>query len=171
MPAPTTKTWAVDASVSAAEFNTYIRDPVEWFGTAKPSCQASRTSQSIADTTSTAASFTAEAWDTASMHSNVTNPSRITIPSGGDGRYHIVGRAAFEHDAEGQNRLEIRVNGVVIDADIRRTPGASSGFNVTCLCDTYQRLSGGQYVELWLYHNTGTTRTVTSKLSVEWVGL
>ena len=96
MTTPSTKTWAVDDPLTAGDLNTYVRDNDAWLLGTKPSCQASRTPQSISNTTSTAASLTSEAWDTANMHSNSTNASRITIPSDGAGRYHITARAAFE---------------------------------------------------------------------------
>ena len=46
--------------------------------------------QSIATATYTAISWDQEGWDTNSYHDNVTNNSRVTIPSGKGGKYLVT---------------------------------------------------------------------------------
>jgi hypothetical protein len=127
----TPKTWATNDLLTATDMNTYIRDNVAWLATDKPRVRAKRTSnQSIANNTFVAISFDAEDWDTQSMHSNVTNPSRLTVPTGGGGKYTIGFYIYWQPNATGRRVIRFIKNGVTLLGDIemiKESTGLCSG--------------------------------------------
>jgi hypothetical protein len=60
--------------------------------------------QSFANNTETAVIFDSEEFDTDGFHSNVTNNTRITIPSGKGGYYNLVGQITFQANSSGSVR-------------------------------------------------------------------
>jgi len=68
-------TWATPASGSA-----YVGASV-----------SNSVGQAIADSTETTLTFNTEQWDTDGIHSTVTNPERMTVPSGKGGKWRISG--------------------------------------------------------------------------------
>lgn len=65
-------------------------------------------SQSIADSTFTNINFNTELWDIGSLHDNVTNNDRMTVPTGGDtGVWPLEASVAFAANATG--RREVRI--------------------------------------------------------------
>ncbi len=101
-----------------------------------------------------ALTFDTEWYDYGGMHSTVSNTSRITIPAGGTGLYHVGGAAIF--DASGSSSgeshfgLQIRVNGADVYAE-HRMDLPNSGFDqgLTIACDVL--LAATDYVELLVY--------------------
>ena len=75
-----------------------------------PACSIKETTaQSLADNTSTAMTSNEENFDNDSMHSTVTNTSRITIQTAG--RYLISATVAFAANTVGVRYIAFRVNG------------------------------------------------------------
>lgn len=75
-----------------------------------PSCQAYRTTaQSIPDEDGTVVTFDAERYDTDTMHSTVTNTSRITFNT--SGIYIVTFLCAFAGNVTGDRQALIRANG------------------------------------------------------------
>lgn len=66
---------------------------------------------SIPNAAWTAVPFTTERWDTANLHDNVTNPSRITIPVGGDGKYLFEASVDYANNNTGQRSAALYKNG------------------------------------------------------------
>ena len=62
------------------------------------------TTQSISNATWTALNFDTEDLDVGSMHDNVTNNTRLTIPTGGDGLYFCGGSVSFASTSTANNR-------------------------------------------------------------------
>jgi hypothetical protein len=85
--------------------------------------------------------FDAEDDDTDGFHDNVTNNTRLTVPSGKAGVYEIVASALILANSD----LRIRVNGTTEIATVRAGAGAASytGYNVVA----QYRLAVGDYVE------------------------
>jgi hypothetical protein len=108
----------------------------------------------VANTTETAISWTAEAWDVGNLHDLVTDPTRFTIPTGGDGLYFVHAQAQFSADADGIRSVRIYVNGAKVAQDdtAAGTTDALS-FQATALL----ALVAGDYVEIKVYHSAGAS--------------
>jgi len=118
------------------------------------------TTQSLTDGALTAVAFDGEATDSAALHDNATNNSRITIPTGEGGMWLFSGLVEFAANATGQRKLQFRTDGsanfggVTVDA-------AASG--VTQLALTFMLvLNAGQYAELMASQNSGGALNLTS---------
>jgi hypothetical protein len=83
------KTWVADEFVDAAEMNSELRDKAKYLKDPRYCRLRNVSAQSIASGAWTALSFPNEEHDNATLHSDGTNPSRITIPSGATD-YHGV---------------------------------------------------------------------------------
>jgi hypothetical protein len=91
-------------------------------------------------------SFDAESFDTANMHDNATNNTRLTAPL--TGIYAITASVCFTPNGTGQRLLAINKNSAeLLDAT---QLGAIAAPYYTCVpVDTTAKLSAGDYVELW----------------------
>ena len=101
--------------------------------------------------------WTAEAEDTYAMHDLVTNPSRVTVPSGRGGLYLIQAQIQWDASASGNYRnLGIYRNGSQIadSSGVVQSSGDSLTLNVTLI-----RLAATDYVEVAGYQNSGAART------------
>jgi len=110
-------------------------------------------SQSISNTTYTTLTFDSEVFDTDTFHDTATNNSRITIPSGKNGKYLIVAKFHFAGNATGTNRLGgIKKNGTSVGL-FRGINGNSSsvGWNASVILD----LVATDYIELEVYQDSG----------------
>jgi hypothetical protein len=87
---------------------------------------------------------------TGSMHSLVTNTSRIVIPS--NGWYRVYGRVAFVANATGFRRAVLTLSGVSFAET--RVP-ALSGAATVAECVAEYGMGAGQYVELQAQQNSG----------------
>lgn len=145
-----------------ASWGDAVRDGVV-FCAAPPSCKANRTTtQSIADITSTAVSFTAaDSWDTDSFHSTATNPSRLTVPSGLGGKYLIVATASWANNSTGWRDLRIRANGSIDLATERVGTGAANPYPISTM-STVEQLAAGTYIEVTAWQNSGAALDVTA---------
>jgi hypothetical protein len=87
----TPATFVAGNILTAAELNTYVRDNVAWLATDSPSCRAYNTPGQSLPASITTLTFNSERYDNAAMHSTVSQTDRITVPSGGDGKYLVAG--------------------------------------------------------------------------------
>lgn len=100
----------------------------------------------------TAIGFDAEDYDTDAFHDTVTNNTRLTVPSGKGGKYHITASGYTDVAA----LSELRINGTT---GIAVTPGpvaAVGGINVS----TDYALAVGDYVELIVKAASGSGNVV-----------
>lgn len=105
-------TWILER-ITVAMLNARIRDQ---FLVLDPSirqrCSAyHNTTQTIATTASTLVQLNSEDVDIGPMHDLVTNNSRLTVPSGGDGVYLVLGQVLSD-GAVASGNLYITKNGV-----------------------------------------------------------
>lgn len=109
--------------------------------------------QSLSDATATAISLGAESYDVGAMHDNSTNPSRITIPTGGSGTYSFVGQITFDNNATGRREIAIYKNGSKVAENKNFT---SDGTEDTAIQVFFlDSSSQGDYYELYGYQNRG----------------
>ncbi len=109
--------------------------------------------QSVNNATETASNFDTEVFDTDGFHSNVTNNSRMTIPSGKDGKYLLLGRVAFVANTTGVRQGRLRKNGNLIAVNTDTTPGSGGGQNIE-VSGIYSAVAG-DYFEVAYWQNSG----------------
>ena len=110
--------------------------------------------QNIPNTTNTAVSFTSVAYNNFGMWVSTAN-TRLTIPQGNAGLYHINGGPAFAASGSiGQQRvLSLRVNGTNIIKSVNTT--GNSAYDTRLEVSADYQLADLDYVELVAYQNTG----------------
>src|SRR4051812_49348432 len=85
--------------LSASDWNTKVRDSMEFLHN-PPACRARKTTaQSLNTATLTTVLFDAERFDTDAIHDNVTNTSRLTCQTAGI--YVITADLSFASNATG----------------------------------------------------------------------
>jgi hypothetical protein len=140
-----------NASLGTAEFASSI-----------PAVRVTRTtSQGIADDTLTNLNFNSERYDTAGMHSNTSNISRLTAPV--TGIYEVTASLTWLSQvgfATGERRFVLRKNGTTEVGFDKRDADTSGNGGVTVNFTTMLRLVAGDFVEAQVYQDSGDTRSV-----------
>jgi hypothetical protein len=103
--------------------------------------------QSTANGTLTAITFDVEELDTDAFHSTSTNTSRITIPTGKDGKYLIIGQVTFAGNTTGARYFKIIKNGSGDGHDIEIPTSSVSNANGFAQQDILS-LVAGDYLEI-----------------------
>jgi hypothetical protein len=116
--------------------------------------------QSIANDTETAVTFDTEAWDTDAFHSTATNTSRITIPTGKGGKYQVSGNVGIT-SGSGGTYLLLKKNGSVLSYPVV-VNGTGNGFDTNFTFYTLLALSAGDYIEMFLLQQYGSTKSITT---------
>lgn len=102
--------------------------------------------QALSANTATALTWDTEDFDTDGFHDNVTNNTRLTIPSGQAGRYQIEAAVRFAILSSGQRMVTIMKNGTTYL--IGATSAGMSVISTFGNCTTIVDLAVGDYVEL-----------------------
>lgn len=125
-------------------------------------CKAYKTaSTAITTATVTAVSYDAESFDLGGIHSTVTDPTRFTVPTGGDGIWLIIATASWEgrNATGGRTGSYIYKNGSTREAIAEETPDATTGdanLGTTFSCVGCLALVAGDYVEHKVRQDRGT---------------
>lgn len=133
---------------------------------AVPYCEVAATAaQSVLDSTLTYLAFASEVADTDSMHDNATNNSRITIPV--TGKYSFTATVPWDSMNATQFRLLIRIyknrTDVLAHVDLIM-PSATQ--QPVLNCSGMASLTAGDYVEVAVFHNFGTTKDTLSAAGI-----
>ena len=166
---PVTK--ATGDGLTAADWNSYVRDNQEALF-APPRCLVSHSvAQTIANNTITSLAFDTELADTDSMHSTVSNTSRITANT--EGLYAMFASVQFAGNTSGVRTVSIVLNGsttlVTQDAE-------NLGTNAIKLsCSTVYPLDANDYVEVRVRQDSGGNLDCQSSAGlpnfrVAWIG-
>jgi translation elongation factor P/translation initiation factor 5A len=125
-----------------------------------PSARVYRSSnQSISDSTDTIVTFDSERYDTAALHSNVSNTGRLTAPIAG--KYLITVGLEFASNTSGRREIRLLLNGsTIIAQDIRA--GSISGITSPMTLTTVYALAQNDYVEVQVWQNRGGNLNVLS---------
>lgn len=107
--------------------------------------------QSIANGTVTAIAFNSEAFDTDTMHDNVTNNTRITIKTAG--KYLIVGIVGFEVNTTGYRDVAIIKGGATYLGRVIGLPVAA--VQTTVCVSNIADLVVNDYIELYASQTSG----------------
>lgn len=138
-------------------------DPTQFIDSpTQPRCVAyAAGTQALTTATFTAIALDTEDLDVSGMHSNVTNNSRITIPTGGDGLYLVIGYLQYAGSAAGAVRqVDIRKNGATFLAQTLLTPNGVN--NIANMATWLGVLVATDYVELIGFQDTGGNLNVGS---------
>ena len=154
-----------------ASWGDTVRDNQQLFST-PPSVKAVRTAvQSLAHNSYTALAFNAaDAWDTDAFHSTTSNNTRVTIPSGLGGKYHLIASVTFAAGADSTRLVQIRLNGATVIGLLQATNGVAVGAFGASVPIMYQ-LAAGDYVEVICYQDSTAALNITGSLSAHWVSL
>lgn len=119
--------------------------------------------QSIPNATNTALTWNTENFNTDSIHSNATNPTRFTIPTGMAGKWVIGGFVAWDGaagtSAAGGRSIWIYLNTTTILALIERTSDATTPSCRLTLA-TAVKLAAGDILELYAFQTSGAAINV-----------
>lgn len=121
---PVTRTWVTGEVVTAGYMNTNITDVLNWL-LAPALCQTRQiVTQSPANNTWTAITFTAEDVDTTGMHSTVSNTDRLTAVY--PGWYDFAGGVPWASNATGIRGARYTVGGTAVNGSAGIIPAGSA---------------------------------------------
>jgi len=109
--------------------------------------------QVVGHNTDTKIAWNQEDFDTDGFHSNTTNNTRVTIPTGKGGKYLFVAAMAWASNATGKRESWLYKNGNSINSYFIQTAvnGQGTHFIVTNLIEA----AAGDYIELGVNQNSG----------------
>ena len=117
---------------------------------------------SIPNNAWTVVGWTNEFFDSDAYHDNSTNNSRLTIPSGYAGKYLISGNINWDASGASSIRgIQIYKNGagIVIPVVVQPITNGTNGTNTSFAYAL--NLSVADYIQIYLYQNTGGNLTMT----------
>lgn len=147
-----TGSWTFNGTLA---INNVVSGTSIFSSSAQHRCRIYRTTanQNVADATATAISYQAETYDTQSLHDNSTNPSRITIPSGGSGLYLFQAQVTFDNNAVGRREIYIYKNGSQIAVEKLFNPDAVQDSILTI--SIQESCSISDFFEIFVFQNSG----------------
>lgn len=108
--------------------------------------------------TNTVLAWNTEVFDPSTIHDNVTNNSRMTVPTGWGGIYQAISHARF-NTAAGLVTLQFAVNGTPVTASANVVLG-STGPGAFPVCNSIMQLNDSDYVEVWVSCNTASVALI-----------
>jgi len=127
------------------------------------------TTQSISNATLTALAFDTETYDVGGCHDTVTNNSRLTVPTGGDGLYLVVCQIEYANNATGIRMARIRKNG---SANLGTVFVPAVNGDVTSFqCTAVVVLAAADYVEAIAYQTSTISLNVDAVSFLSFVKL
>jgi hypothetical protein len=107
-------------------------------------------------------SFPTEVYDTAALHENVTNPTRITIPAGGAGLWSVGYTIDYANTGTGDRQSWISVNrgGTPTRLGMSTIPGGNGQLVPVVAASTEGVLAVGDYLELAVYQISGSALAI-----------
>ncbi len=135
-----------------------------WQSTPYEACRVYNNANiTVNNSTVTTLTFNSEDFDTASMHSTVSNTGRITIPV--SGKYLFVGNAIWDPFSGGKVQLYMNIThaagGTTVFARVEHAPTGAADNTSQCVVGIYNLLVN-DYVELLAYQNSGSNRLIVT---------
>ncbi len=110
----TPATSTAGTALTASFLNTYVRDNVAWMATDSPACRAFNSGVvSVTNNAETLLTYDSERFDNAAVHSTSVNTGRMTVPTGGAGKYAVGYIVTFAASAAGVREAYVRQNGTL----------------------------------------------------------
>lgn len=133
-------TWTTGDTITQALANNWETQYTEAVGLAavswtREACRAYRSAgYTLSVSTEWQVALDAEDIDTATMHDNSTNPERITVPTNGDGYWHVYGQLVLDNPGTNHDcTLTLYVNGTGgTVVDVCEHPSCTSGTADRC---------------------------------------
>lgn len=122
----------------------------------------SGSAQSLSNDVGTAITFDAEEFDTDGYHSTSTNTSRITIPSGKDGKFLLVANLTYAADATGSRYIAFYKNGSRVAAVLRMNAATEAGATTWMGGTALVSAVAGDYFEVYGFQKSGASLNVTN---------
>ncbi len=149
----TPATAVAGTALTAAYLNTYVRDNIAWIATDSPTCRAYNSADfGVANATATAITMNSERFDNAAMHSTSVNTDRITIPTGGAGKYILGGALQWQINATGTRIIEFLVNGLTNIGE-QSSLATAAVAPIVSVCTVYA-LAAADYVTMVGYQDS-----------------
>jgi hypothetical protein len=142
-----------------------------------PSVRVRRTiDQSIADNTNTTIQFNSEAFDTAAMHDNTTNNTRLTAPIAG--KYLVTGNVTWAASVADRRLIEFsKTSGITTTVVAQNAvhPVQIASIPTVQGLTTVIDMAAGDYVELAVFQKTGGALNVAASneqpnFTLSWIG-
>jgi hypothetical protein len=177
--APVTSNFSAGQQVSATAFNDLFAAINSNFNEAKTAIEASESaivasnltlealvsppaasvgrtaSQAVANNTSTTVAFTAESFDSADLHDNATNNTRLTTPV--EGLYQVSANVKWGGvNPNGSRSLNVLKNGVTELEDARSAFDGVLSQSVSGLLS----MSAGDFVEVQVFQDSGAALSI-----------
>ena len=120
------------------------------------SLDSNAASFSVSNATWTAVAWNLEDFDTDAFHDNSTNNSRITIPSGKNGKYVVTGKISWDSFSSSEANIAIYKNGTSFKSvNYTVTTGTYTGMQITALMD----LVATDYLQIYVRQSSGNSQT------------
>lgn len=155
---PTSKTVAVGDKLGAADWNLYVRDPVVFYNN-PPRCSVTHSvGVSPVTATWTLHAWDTEAYDTDTMHDNVTNNSRLVAKT--VGMYDLKVQIEWTANATGYRAVQIRKNSAGSAAGGTRVgwafvSAATVASSTTVPFDKDVPMAVNDYLEVFVWQSSG----------------
>jgi len=163
---PSYVTWVAGTVVTAAALNSQVRDPGNFY-LARPYCNMfNNTGVACTNGTATLIPFDTEIEDNDSMHSTVTNPSRMIFNT--PGVYLIIPRLSFPSTGTGGRIINLRLNSAGSNAggtsllNTTGTPNASNAIGDPTHSWFYRAANVGDYMEFFATQSSGGSQTTVT---------
>lgn len=160
MPVPATLTGVAGKKLPATDFNSGVRDPIE-FALNPPRVHAyDNTGIACADSTDVLLTLSGEQYDTDSMHSTASNTSRIVFTTAGS--YQVNCTVQWPNATYTVSNIMARLNaaGAVGGGTGLRTQNYQTA-RVPQMHFT-RFFNAGDYIEFWLQQTSGGSRTTVA---------
>ena len=157
--------------LTAAFWNTQVRDNTNFLYT-PPMCKATRTTNlSIASGAETEMTFPTEDFDTDGMHDTATNTGRITINTAGIYLVQIrIATSVAMTSTTAAFYAEIKKNGSAIGRLFNMPFYFNGNSTVVMTGSDFQDLAVNDYLQVFIYQDTGTAKNMQGSMSAVWVG-
>lgn len=160
---PTTR--STGYAVTSAVWNQDVVANVKAIAEERPTAHAYRAAAlSIPNAADTVLTLPLERFDVGGVHSTVTNTSRMTCPTGGNGIYVVGGYGSFAANTGGGRRCRIVLNGVSVISSVWVTANQAGSALTDISTTTLVELQATDYIELMLYQTSGGALNATGAL-------
>lgn len=171
---PVFRTWVAGEVVTAAYFNSNVRDAGNFFLSTPVAELRQTVAQSMTNNSTLPVVFDTEDIDTDNGHSTVTNTSRYTVQTAG--RFQFSGGCSFAANATGVRTVVWEVNGSIVSGTTHQQ-AATATTAQRLPAPTYTApLSVGSFGELAYFQTSGGALNTDAsgggqpRMSVRWVG-
>jgi hypothetical protein len=118
--------------------------------------------QSLADSAWTAVLLNGEDFDVSAMHDNVTNRSRLTVPTGGDGLYLAIANVTFDANATGSRGIRFAKNGTVVTGTTTVVLNTGAGITPQVGTMAVLVLAAADYLEAQAFQSSGGALNISN---------